>query len=541
MARYYATQYFTGDGQTTRWNISFAGARPDTHSGTTAWFKDTDVKAATIVQNADGTETETEVAVTIVGPTQVDIVPAIAKDVRFKVYRQSEREYPLVDFQDYSALTAAELDEAFRQTLFGVQELSDLATYSDLRSIRASTVAQSSVDKANYAVNTAVKADATASAANDTANAANHTANTAKELVDQAVSTANSASNTANSIAGTASDAKNIAESAKSTAESANGTANSIAGTAHDALSTAQRAESTAHSADTTANEAKTVAGSVDSKAQRALDTADQATTRANSALSTAQNLDNKVSDAQRQASAAETSAASAKNTAGNALNAANDAKTLANKKIDKASSDIMDAGFDYERAFMRKTSGKVYYLKPVSYTSDGEELSYTEKAHHLTASGTDLRVGYGGIELVQDGKRLFSVYENKIRDATIASSQVTGLGSAASKTTNTRSIYEQTGDTDILASTAQLREVINNLISYYGGPLSMAFAAPVSGPATSYNYGDTCAGADLRPCSAGGEYKGSALQGTWRCLGGSSGKNATDKSYAATFWIRVS
>ena len=338
MARYYATQYFTGDGQTTRWNISFAGARPDTHSGTTAWFKDTDVKAATIVQNADGTETETEVTVTIVGPTQVDIVPAIAKDVRFKVYRQSEREYPLVDFQDYSALTAAELDEAFRQTLFGVQELSDLATYSDLRSIRASTVAQSSVDDAKNAVKTANEAKSAASSANDTANRAEHTANDAKSLVDGAVSTANEAKSTADGIASTASDAKSIAESARSTANSANSTATGIAGTADDALATAKRAESSAHTANDTANEAKSTANSIDSKVQQAQSDAKNAQSTATEAKSIAQGIDNKASDAQHTASNAKEIAQSAANTAGNANNTANSAKSsadLANSRID--------------------------------------------------------------------------------------------------------------------------------------------------------------------------------------------------------------
>ena len=182
MARYYATQYFTGDGQTTRWNISFAGARPDTNSGTTAWFKESDVKAATIVQNADGTETETALTVSIVGPTQVDIVPAVAKDVQFKVYRESEREYPLVDFQDYSALTAAELDEAFRQTLFGVQELSDLAAYSALRSSSAYVLATSARDDAAAAKTSSASAEKAAVAAKAEADIASAEAQAAAEI-----------------------------------------------------------------------------------------------------------------------------------------------------------------------------------------------------------------------------------------------------------------------------------------------------------------------------------------------------------------------
>lgn len=330
MARYYATQYFTGDGQTTRWNISFAGARPDTNSGTTAWFKTSDVKAATIVQNADGTETETELTVSIVGPTQVDIVPAVGKDVRFKIYRQSEREYPLVDFQDYASLTATELDDAFRQTLYGVQELSDLATYSDIRSIRAGVVAQSSVDDAKAAVIASTEAKNEAKSATETANTASKTATEATAKVDGAVATANSAKETAEGIAGTADDARKIAVEARTTANSANATATSIDGKATQAITTANTAKETANSAATVAAQANSTANGVSGKADTAITTANTAKDRANSALSTAQGLDSKISDAQHTASNAKEIATQASNTAANANNAANEAKSQA-------------------------------------------------------------------------------------------------------------------------------------------------------------------------------------------------------------------
>lgn len=128
MASYLATNYRVGDGSTTIWNVSFAGARPDQGDGTEAYLDADSVLAALTTRQEDGTVTETPVTGELVGPSQYRIAPPVASGQEFKIYRSTLRDYPLVDFNNFAALDANDLDDSARQALYVVQEIYDLAT-----------------------------------------------------------------------------------------------------------------------------------------------------------------------------------------------------------------------------------------------------------------------------------------------------------------------------------------------------------------------------------------------------------------------------
>ena len=67
----------------------------------------------------------------------------------------------------------------------------------------------------------------------------------------------------------------------------------------------------------------------------------------------------------------------------------------------------------------------------------------------------------------------------------------------------------------------------------------SLCFARRVTAGTFTTNPGDTVAGADLRPASAGG-VSASALAGTWRCLG-LSVNTGTPNDLSTTLWQRIS
>lgn len=209
----YATNYFTGDGTTTRWPISFAGNRPNYKGGTTPYFNASDIKAATITTNGNGEEIETALPISVVGASQVDIIPAVASGVRFKIYRLSNREYPLSDFTAYSDLTEQELNDATRQTLFAVQELDDQVSSSRNIATSAKVLATSAARNANYAKDTADAAASTATSAASKATQAAADAETARKAAQAA---------DASAIAKVASEANTTAKYAASKADAAN-------------------------------------------------------------------------------------------------------------------------------------------------------------------------------------------------------------------------------------------------------------------------------------------------------------------------------
>lgn len=313
MATYLATNDFPGDGSTTLRNVNFKGNRPDAESGTVPYLDPANVKAKQITPATETTpEVEVDLTCTYVGPNQFNCTPASPVGTIVRVYRDTQDEYPLVDYQALQNVGEADLDLANKQAVFIVQEARDLATLAGVDADNAVTVAydakttadeatataNDAVDIANAATAAANHAVAVSAAAEVVANAAAVTADNAYTLAsgvagdataalnaaNAAVVTANAASATANAIAGTANSALSSANAAVTTANAASATANAIAGTANTALTNANAAVSTANDAIAIANGANSTANAVDGKAQTALDNSVEALDTANDA-----------------------------------------------------------------------------------------------------------------------------------------------------------------------------------------------------------------------------------------------------------------
>ena len=337
MASYLATNYRVGDGSTTIWNVSFAGARPDQGGGTEAYLDPDSVKAVTITENPDGSETETPLIGTLLSPTQFEITPAVASGVRFKVYRETNKQYPLVDFTDFAALSEAELDASFRQTLYAVQEIQDVVTYSDARSVEARQLAQTAADDSSTALTTAQAADSKATTAQTQAAAANTAAQGAQTAATNAANSATAAQNSAAQAASDARDAQDTADGAVQTANTANATASTALNTADNALNVATTARNTADSATSTANTALSTANTATSNASQAVTTANSASDDAESALTTANAANLTAQSASDTANTANSNATTAINTANSAASDASTALSTANTALSTA------------------------------------------------------------------------------------------------------------------------------------------------------------------------------------------------------------
>ncbi|WP_299312680.1 glycosyl hydrolase family 28-related protein, partial [uncultured Halomonas sp.] len=117
-----------GDGSTTVWEFSFAGARPDANNGTQTYLEQPDVVVALVSYDTFGLETRTPITTGVTfgpGPAQITISPPIADGQEFVIYRDTSVETPVADFTDFASISEQDIDLSFRQSLFVVQELAD--------------------------------------------------------------------------------------------------------------------------------------------------------------------------------------------------------------------------------------------------------------------------------------------------------------------------------------------------------------------------------------------------------------------------------
>ena len=319
-----ASNEFPGNGVTTLFNVSFKGNRPDAGSGTVPYLNPADVKGQ-IITPATPTSPEVVVdtPVTYVGPNQFSVTPAVPVGKILRLYRATQDEYALVDYQSLQTVSEADLDLSNRQLVFIVQESRDLA-------VRADIDAGNAVDLAYEAINTA-------NAAADVAAEALGTANSAAGAAAAAVSTANASVTTANNAAAAAAQASADAADAQAAAES-------VVGIANGAVTTANAATNAANTAINTANNALAVASGISSTADAALAAASAATTTANNALSVANGIDAKAQSALDSAAAANATANSANTTANNALTTANGIDSTANTALANANTAVTTA-----------------------------------------------------------------------------------------------------------------------------------------------------------------------------------------------------
>ncbi|WYW03335.1 tail fiber assembly [Pseudomonas phage vB_PpuP-Kadastiku] len=308
-----ASNEFPGDGVTTLFNVAFKGNRPDAESGTVPYINASDVKAQQITPaTATSPESAIDLTCTPVGPNQFNVTPVVPTGKIVRIYRATQDEYNLVDYQSLQTVGEADLDLANRQSLFIVQEAHDLAVRASEDAQDANTVAFGAVAVANAAAADAATAldtanqalgassaavsiatdaaeaadaaEAHASAADAAAAAAQVAADNAEAASAAAVATANAAASdaatalaTANGISATANQALTNSNTAIATANAAEATANAIAGTANSALSAASSAVSIANAANDTANGIAATADTALDNSVEALDTANDA------------------------------------------------------------------------------------------------------------------------------------------------------------------------------------------------------------------------------------------------------------------------
>lgn len=351
-----ASNEFPGDGVTTLFNVSFKGNRPDAGSGTVPYLNPADVKAQQVTPaTATTAEVVVDLTCTYVGPNQFNVTPVVPVGKIVRIYRATQDEYALVDYQALQTVGEADLDLSNRQVIFVVQEAHDLAQRASDKADDANTAAFNAVDTAGDALTAANAATATANAASSAAGNAVTVANNASSKADTAISTANAASASA--------------AAANATAASAVATANSVIGVANAAVATANTAL-------TTATDANNTALGVDAKAQTALDNSATAITTANAASSTANAIDGKAQLAIDTANAASSAAANATSVANGASTTANAVDAKAQSALDNSNTAISTAN-SAAAAVAGKQDGNANLTALSGLTGAADRLAY--------------------------------------------------------------------------------------------------------------------------------------------------------------------
>jgi hypothetical protein len=112
----YSRSVWIADGATTIWNFQFTGGYIDT----------THIRA--FVRNVTTNELEAvpfNVATDLIGPFQLQIVPAIPAGQEFTILRDTPKDLPIVDFQDGGRITETSLDTNAKQAVFIAAESID--------------------------------------------------------------------------------------------------------------------------------------------------------------------------------------------------------------------------------------------------------------------------------------------------------------------------------------------------------------------------------------------------------------------------------
>ncbi len=143
---YFSIVEFPGDGTTTEWDFSFAGGYIDrTH--VKALSRD-EFGAPTVIELVD-TDFITE--------SRLQIIPAIPVGHTLRIYRDTPKEEPLVDFTGGSNFTESNLDVLAQQTIFVAAEAFDAGAYAVANDLLGQ--AQTAASQANSALAAALQAE----------------------------------------------------------------------------------------------------------------------------------------------------------------------------------------------------------------------------------------------------------------------------------------------------------------------------------------------------------------------------------------------
>ncbi len=143
------------DGTTTVWNFIAADG----------YIEQNDIKARYFLANGSIVDVPL-VPANFTGPNQLTITPPIpATAVRFEIYRDTEKQSMLVDFEDRNRITEAALNLSAKQAVYVAVEAVDIATKAEANSKAAQGAAAGATALANSAIAIANAADSKAQTA----------------------------------------------------------------------------------------------------------------------------------------------------------------------------------------------------------------------------------------------------------------------------------------------------------------------------------------------------------------------------------------
>lgn len=160
-AQFLSRTVYTTDGVTTFWDFSFTGG----------YLDGSHVKAYTVT--SEGIRTELA-GVTLVGPYQIKVSPALAAGATLVIYRDTPKDLPLVDFTDESGFSEISLDTNAKQAVFIAAETLDALDFTP--DAAASASATAAANSALAAAGSALAAELSAASIN-TANLVNTSTN----------------------------------------------------------------------------------------------------------------------------------------------------------------------------------------------------------------------------------------------------------------------------------------------------------------------------------------------------------------------------
>lgn len=308
MSDFLATNEFPGTGAAMQVDINFAGVRLDDPMHPPPYLEADDVKAIIITPATPTTvEVQTPVALVKINDLTFTTAPTVVPLGNIlRVFRDTDIEFPIVDFVSLQVVTESDLDNQAKQTLYAVMEARDQAAIAVDRAEAAGAVAveanltsQEALAKAEQAIVTADNADSKADNAVIVAGQADDKSDAALLAAQNAEDHATNVEVLAAQAADDAAEAATLAGTANTNASTALSTANAIDGKAQSALDASSAAVTTANAAADTAN-------SIDGKAQTALEDSAFALTAANAAVVTANGVDAKAQSALDASAAAQ-------------------------------------------------------------------------------------------------------------------------------------------------------------------------------------------------------------------------------------------
>ncbi|KDD18644.1 phage tail fiber protein [Bordetella bronchiseptica] len=265
----YSMQEFAGDGVRTSFEFNFAGG----------YIDPANVLAYVYVQES-GVETPVT-PVVLTGPNTIEVTPAVPQGSFLVVYRDTQKNEPLVDFAAGAVMSEENLDMVAKQAVFAAAEMVDRFALTEQAVTDLSGEARAATEVANQALQAAGSAQEQASAAVGTANQALEDVADTKEAAIAATEAANRATAAAIAAEETAGSVQGIADRADENAAQALDIAQAQDGRVQMAIDNSLVAGDVAQNA-------MVIAEGIDGKAQQALDNSAAAVSAAGEALASA-------------------------------------------------------------------------------------------------------------------------------------------------------------------------------------------------------------------------------------------------------------